>query len=97
MPIDGLEQFEIAPISTTRTVGGGDTVFATVSSRSLTITAGACDTFIFIERETRRTGLVLGKYWPSFASVERPGTAARRRSIRTVLAKKLGEKALFTT
>ena len=64
---------------------GGD-ILATACERAPSGTIGVCARFIFVEIETCRAGFVLGKYWPSFASVERATTETRIRKTTVALA-----------
>lgn len=60
--------------------GCGGTIRATARSGLGSRTAGEYATFILLEMDTYRAGLVLGRYWLCFARVESPTTATSKRS-----------------
>ena len=66
-----------------RADGSGGAILATNCDRAPSKTIGACVKFILVDIETNRAGLVLGKYWPFFASVESPATEISRSTTHT--------------
>ncbi len=75
----------IASIRVVRNACGGGENLAIGCDRSLSSTIGAYVRFILVEIETYRAGFVLGKYWPSFASVESAATETRSRNIAALM------------
>ena len=66
--------------------GWGGDILATGCERAPSGTIGACVKFILVDSEICRAGFDLGKYWPSFARVERAATETRSRKTTAALA-----------